>query len=328
MFEKVKDVPLPQGTVSPWPSNLAVCWLDTRNITYVAVIQSNNIHVGNWDNKAETEVSWDTIVTSEPSTPNEKVIDVTTVGLVHPNARNFPVVIVGSARFINVYDVKKISQKPLFSITLASALNDPKTAVGGDVAPYCRGISCNDNAILVGTHTGEIVVIMCNGDSNFTTRKNLKEHRSAIADIATCRYDEVTVSADSNGELIIWQKPVKGVNSRVLTKQPINVINVLRKQVNAHARPVNSVSVAPESAYVLTASEDGTFVVSKLHTRKPHAYQVEYRFSDADEYSMIMGAQFTNGRGSAIATAAFDNNCLTMYKIVKKSNAAPSTSAS
>ena len=45
-----------------------------------------------------------------------------------------------------------------------------------------------------------------------------QEHRSAIADIATCRYDEVTVSADSNGELIIWQKPVKGVNSRVLTK--------------------------------------------------------------------------------------------------------------
>ncbi|KAF1760115.1 hypothetical protein GCK72_008361 [Caenorhabditis remanei] len=354
MFEKVKEVALPQGTVSPWPSNLAVCWLDTRNITYVAVIQSNNIHVGNWDNKAETEVSWDTISTSEPSTPNEKVIDVTTVGLVHPNARNFPVVIVGSARFINVYDVKKVSNKPLFSITLASALRDHVTAVGRDVGPYCRGISCNDNSILVGTHTGEIVVIVCNSDTNFTARKNLKEHRSAIADIATCRYDEVTASADSNGELIIWQKPVKGVGSKVLTKQPINVINVLRKQVivgtlrgliqyysvttgelmceiDAHARPINSVSVAPESAYVLTSSEDGTFIVSKLHTRKPHAYQVEYRFSDADPYNIIMGAQFTNGRGSAIAVAAFDSNCLSMYKIVKKASiaaAASSTSAS
>ncbi|CAI2358275.1 unnamed protein product [Caenorhabditis sp. 36 PRJEB53466] len=122
------------------------------------------------------------------------------------------------------------------------------------------------------------------------------EHKNAITDISTCRYDEITVSADSRGELIIWQKPVKGVNSRITTKQNINVINVLRKQiivgtlrglvqyysittgnlmcqVNAHSRPINSVSVAPESAYVLTSSEDGTFIVSKLHTRKPHAYQ-------------------------------------------------------
>ncbi|CCD69994.1 WD repeat-containing protein 54 beta-propeller domain-containing protein [Caenorhabditis elegans] len=347
MFEKVKEVALPQGTVSPWPSNLAVCWLDTRNITYVAVIQSNNIHIGSWDNKAETEVTWETIQTSEPVSITEKIIDVTSVGLVHPNARNFPIVIVGSTRFIHVYDAKKVTQKPLFSIALGVALRDYVPAVGKDVGPYCRGVTCNDNAVLVGTHTGEIVVIMCNGDSNFSSRKNLKEHRCAITDIATCRYDEITVSADSNGELIIWQKPVKGVNSRVITKQHINVINVLRKQVivgtlrgivqyysvttgdlmceiNAHSRPVNSVSVAPESAYVLTSSEDGTFIVSKLHTRKPHAYQVEYRFSDSDPSNVIMGAQFTNGRGSAIAIAAFDSNVLVMYKIIKKT-AVPAT---
>ncbi|CAP28001.2 Protein CBG08107 [Caenorhabditis briggsae] len=328
MFEKTKEVTLPRGTISPWPSNLAACWLDTRNITYVAVIQANNI------------------------------------GLVHPNARNFPIAIVGSTRHIHVYDVKKVSQKPLFSLTLASTLREYAPSIGKDVGPYSRGVSCNDNAILIGTHTGEIVVIMCNGDSNFTSRKNLKEHKSAVTDIATCRYDEITVSADSTGELIIWQKPVKGVNSRVLTKlefqfsnkrdnyfirQPINVINVLRKQVivgtlrglvqyysvttgdlmceiNAHSRPVNSVSVAPESAYVMTSSEDGTFIVSKLHTRKPHAYQVEYRFSDSDPYSIIMGAQFTNGRGSAIAVATFDSSEIIMYKIIKKSSAAAASS--
>lgn len=74
--------------------------------------------------------------------------------------------------------------------------------------------------------------------------KYFQEHRCAITDISTCRYDEITVSADSQGELIIWQKTVKGVNARILTKffiqrffliptfrQNINVINVLRKQV-------------------------------------------------------------------------------------------------
>ncbi|CAI2355506.1 unnamed protein product [Caenorhabditis sp. 36 PRJEB53466] len=340
MFEKLKDVSLPQGTVSPWPSNLAVCWLDTRNITYVAIIQSNNIHIGNWDNKIESEVIWETIVTAEP-TANDRIIDVTTVGLVHPNARNFPIVVVGSSRFIQIYDVRKTQQKPLFSITLGTALKDFVPTVGIDVGPYCRGVSCNDNTVLVGTYSGEIVVLMCNGDSNFTDRKNLKEHKNAITDISTCRYDEITVSADSRGELIIWQKPVKGVNSRITTKQSINVINVLRKQiivgtlrglvqyysittgdlmcqVNAHSRPINSVSVAPESAYVLTSSEDGTFIVSKLHTRKPHAYQVEWRYSECDPASPIVGAQFTNGRGSSIAVTTYDSNIMMMYKIVKK----------
>ncbi|CAL2052815.1 unnamed protein product [Caenorhabditis brenneri] len=345
MFEKVKHVHLPTGTVSPWPSNLAACWLDTRNITYVALIQTNNVHIGSWDNKAETDVVWDTIAMLEPQgSSSDKLTDVTTVGLVHPNARNFPIVIVGTTRTINVFDSKKISQKPLFSISLASTLREYVPSCGGDVGPYCRGVSCNDNAILIGTHTGEIVVIMCNGDANFSTRKNLKEHRGAIADIATCRYDEVTVSADSNGEMIIWQKPVKGVQSRVVSKHPINVINVLRKQVivgtlrglvqyysvtngdlmceiDAHSRPVSSVSVAPESAYVLTSSEDGTFIVSKLHTRKPHAYQVEYRYSNTDMSTIIMGAHFTNGRGSAIAIASFDSNHLDMYKIIKKPSA-------
>uniref|UniRef100_A0A8R1HY91 WD_REPEATS_REGION domain-containing protein n=1 Tax=Caenorhabditis japonica TaxID=281687 RepID=A0A8R1HY91_CAEJA len=220
MFEKVKDVPLPQGTISPWPSNLAVCWLDTRNITYVAIIQCNNVHIGNWDNKSNTDVIWDTIAPSEPN-PNDKTMEVTTVGLVHPNARNFPIAVIGTTKFIYIYDVKKANQKPLFSLPLSSTLKDFLPCVG--------------------------------------------------------------------------------------------------KDVNAHSRPVNSVSVAPESAYVLTSSEDGTFLVSKLHTRKPHAYQVEHRFSDFQSTTSIVGAQFTNGRGSAIAVASYDNSSLIMFKIIKKS---------
>lgn len=45
-------------------------------------------------------------------------------------------------------------------------------------------------------------------------------------------------------------------------------------QVDAHARAVTSISVAPESAYVLSSGEDCRFIVYKLHTRKPHAYEV------------------------------------------------------
>ena len=45
-------------------------------------------------------------------------------------------------------------------------------------------------------------------------------------------------------------------------------------QLDAHVRPITAISVAPESAYMMTAAQDGRFVVFKLHTRKPSAYQV------------------------------------------------------
>ncbi|KHJ99665.1 WD domain, G-beta repeat protein [Oesophagostomum dentatum] len=126
-----------------------------------------------------------------------------------------------------------------------------------------------------------------------------------------------------------------------MAMHPITALNVLRKQVItgtvrgrvlfysvstgelmaevfAHARAVTCISVAPESAYVLTGSEDGRFIVYKLHTRKPQAFQVEYRYSDELPNTAIMGAQFTNGRGSNIAVACFDRNAIYGYRIVKK----------
>ncbi|KAK5966043.1 WD domain G-beta repeat protein [Trichostrongylus colubriformis] len=92
----------------------------------------------------------------------------------------------------------------------------------------------------------------------------------------------------------------------------------LMAEVFAHARAITCISVAPESAYVLTGSEDGRFIVYKLHTRKPQAFQVEYRFSDELPNCAIMGAQFTNGRGSSIAVTCFDRNAIYGYRIVKK----------
>ncbi|CAB3400927.1 unnamed protein product [Caenorhabditis bovis] len=344
MFEHVADVTIPTGTVSPWLGNLAVCWLDTRNITYMGIIQGNNVHIGHWDNKTDGPVSWDTIH-AVASSPNERSSEITALGIVHPNARNYPIVVVGTVSDIQIYDVRKCSSKVVFKISLETALKmELAMDINRDIGPFCRGVTCNDNTILVGTHSGEIVVIMCNGDSNFSTKRNLKEHTHPIADIATCRYDEITISGSANGEVIVWQKPVKGVQARIATKQHISVMNILRKQViigtmrgivqlysvatgalmcetTAHARVVTSISIAPESAYVLTASEDGVFIVSKLHTRKPHAYQLEYRFSKKDSNSAIVGAQFTNGRGSTLAIAAYDHPHISTFKIFKKSAA-------
>lgn len=113
---------------------------------------------------------------------------------------------------------------------------------------------------------------------------------------------------------------MKTVTKRISTGHQISVINILRRQafcgtyygqvlvysvqngsqlaeLNIHFRQITSLSVAPESAYILTASEDGYIRIWKLHSRKPAAYQVEYRYAEKSGDNIIVGAQFLNGRG-------------------------------
>lgn len=44
-----------------------------------------------------------------------------------------------------------------------------------------------------------------------------QEHKYPIVDIATCKFDEITASADMKGALVIWTKGMK-VNKRVNTE--------------------------------------------------------------------------------------------------------------
>lgn len=138
--------------------------------------------------------------------------------------------------------------------------------------------------------------------------------------MATCIYDLITVSSDVSGQIVVWAKNMKTVMKRISTGQQISAINILRKQafcgtyhgqvlvysiqtgaqlaeLNIHSRQVTSIAVAPESAYILTSSEDSFIRVWKLHSRKPENYQIEYRYAEKNEDNIVVGAQFLNGRG-------------------------------
>ncbi len=83
----------------------------------------------------------------------------------------------------------------------------------------------------------------------------------------------------------------------------------------------------------MTAGEDSCVRIWKLHTRKPEPYQValcvltdnsvqvEWRFSECLQNAAIVGAQFTNGRGSAFLLTAVDHAKLFLFKIAKKPSA-------
>ncbi|EYC38713.1 hypothetical protein Y032_0700g1637 [Ancylostoma ceylanicum] len=336
MFERGNDMKLTVGSISAFPSNLSVCYLETRSTTYACVVQKTQVHTVNWDNKNES-VSWDSINISDTST--DKPVNVLQAAFVLPNARTLPLLVVGTMCGAQIFDIR--TQKLLQRQNIDIGLDEPDDSSFWN--SFCRGISCNDNTILIGTSFGHIIQFLCTGETSISSKKCLKEHSASIADITTCRYDEITCSGDCSGTIIVWSKNIKGVQLKIATQHPITVMNILRKQVIvgtvrgrvlfysvsggelmaevcAHARSVTCISVAPESAYVLTGSEDGRFIVYKLHTRKPQAYQVEYRFSDELPNCAIMGAQFTNGRGSNIAVACFDHNAIYGYRIVKKAS--------
>ncbi|VDM54721.1 unnamed protein product [Angiostrongylus costaricensis] len=260
MYERDDDMKLAVGSISAYPSNLSVCCLESKNITYACVAHKTQV---NHRFTTDRSLLWNS---------------------------------------------------------------------------FCRGITWNDNFILVGTSSGRIIQFQCNGETSIVTKKCLRV--CLITDMATCRYNEVTCSCDCSGTIIVWNKCFKGVQLKMATQHPITVVNVLHKQVIvgtlrgrvlffsistgeliaevfAHARSVTCVSVAPEAAYVLTGSEDGRFIVYKLHMMKAQTFQVEYRYCDELPNCAIMGAQFTNSRGSNIVVACFDRNALYGYHMVR-----------
>ncbi|WKY14965.1 hypothetical protein Q1695_000465 [Nippostrongylus brasiliensis] len=354
MFERSDDMKLTVGSISAYPNNLSVCCIESRNITYACVVQKTQVHTVNWDSKSES-VSWDSINVTDTAT--NKPVDVLQAALVLPNVRSLPLLVVGTATGAQVLDMRtrKLLEQQTIETNFASFKElDDNTFWSS----FCRGITCNDNTILVGTSTGSILLFQCNSSPDnsiviFVTpqcafliknwKNSVKEHSASIADLATCRYDEITCSCDCSGTINVWSKNMKTVQLRIATGHPLNAMNVLRRQVIvgtirgrvllysasggelmaeilAHSRAVTCISVAPESAYVLSGSEDGRFIVFKLHTRKPQPYQVEYRYSDELPNCAIMGAQFTNGRGSRIAVTCFDRNAIYGYRIVKKAS--------
>ncbi|KAK6049693.1 WD domain, G-beta repeat protein [Cooperia oncophora] len=291
MFERGHDMKLTVGSISAYPNNLSVCYLESRNITYACVVQKTQVHTVNWDSKNES-VSWDSINISDTST--DKPVNVLQASLVLPNARTLPLLVVGTTIGAQIFDMR--TQKLLEQQLIDTGISEPDDT--SFWSSFCRGITCNDNTILVGTSIGHIMQFHCSGETSITTKKWLKEHTASISDLATCRYDDITCSGDSSGKINVWNKSIKGVQLKIATQHPITAMSVLRKQVIvgtlrgrvlfysisggelmaevlAHARAITCISVAPESAYVLTGSEDGRFIVYKLHTRKPQAYQVK-----------------------------------------------------
>uniref|UniRef100_A0A915DLX3 WD repeat-containing protein 54 beta-propeller domain-containing protein n=1 Tax=Ditylenchus dipsaci TaxID=166011 RepID=A0A915DLX3_9BILA len=336
-------------------NNLSVFKHELKAISYAAFLGKNALQLLSWNDKME-QISCDllsqkelangaepTVAGAIDSLTKESPSSLMQVKMCLPVNRTNPVAVLLSTTNLNIIDPK--SKKVLFATETSSSIdteNEVTGKFGMKPCTFTRGIGCVDNIIMAGLNSGEITLITCSGESNFQQQKKLlKEHNAPVTDIATCGFDMITVSGDVQGNVVVWSKNMKSAAKKISTNQQLSVLNVLRKQVlcgtylgqilifsvntgalmaevNAHSRQITSITVAVESAYILSASEDSYIRIWKLHTRKPEAYKVEFRFAQKFENMSIMGAEFSGARGSGFLVSHYENSKIFSFRINRK----------
>ncbi|XP_052030045.1 WD repeat-containing protein 54 isoform X1 [Apodemus sylvaticus] len=205
-------------------------------------------------------------------------------------------------------------------------------------AMFARGIAASVHFICVGTWSGRVLVfdIPAKGP-NIVLSEELAGHQTPITDIATERaqgQDGVAdmVTADDSGVLCVWRS---GPEFTLLTRIPgfgvpcpsvqlwqgivaagygngqVRLYDAstgaLHIQINAHARTVSALDLAPEVGKLLSAAEDTFVHIWKLN-RNPESgsIEVEHCHGECVSDTQVCGARFCDPSGSSFAVTGYD----------------------
>ncbi|XP_032042609.1 WD repeat-containing protein 54 [Aythya fuligula] len=216
-------------------------------------------------------------------------------------------------------------------------------------AVFARGIAAaGERFICVGTSSGMVLVFdIPHKGTNVTVSEVLEEHRHAITDIAAELGQAPEgagdlVTADDAGALCIWRS---GEEFTLLNKIPalgctcssVKLWNgvvaagygngqirlyeaatgVLRAEVNAHARWIYALDLAPLTGKLLSGAEDSFVHVWKL-SRNPDTDDVEIEHCHAEcvTDTQICGARFCDPEGCSFAVTGYDLSEIFRYSQV------------
>ncbi|NXW36837.1 WDR54 protein, partial [Phaetusa simplex] len=206
-------------------------------------------------------------------------------------------------------------------------------------AVFARGIAAaGGRFICVGTSSGLVLVFdIPPKGTNITVSEILEQHRDAITDIAAelGQAPDVAgdlVTADDAGALCVWST---GEEFTLLSKIPafgctcssVKLWNgvvaagygngqirlyeaatgLLRAKVNAHARWIYALDLAPETGKLLSGAEDSFVHVWKL-SRNPDTDDVEIEHCHAEcvTDTQVCGARFCDPEGNSFAVTGYD----------------------
>ncbi|KAM6132347.1 WD repeat-containing protein 54 [Pterocles gutturalis] len=204
---------------------------------------------------------------------------------------------------------------------------------------FARGIAAaGGRFICVGTSSGLVLVFnIPPKGTNVTVSEVLEQHRDAITDIAAELGQAPDgagdlVTADDAGTLCIWST---GEEFTLLTKIPafgsscssVKLWNgivatgygngqirlyeaatgLLRAEVNAHARWIYALDLAPQTGKLLSGAEDSFVHVWKLG-RDPDTgdVELEHCHTECVTDTQVCGAQFCDPEGNSFAVTGYD----------------------
>ncbi|XP_068800076.1 WD repeat-containing protein 54 [Struthio camelus] len=206
-------------------------------------------------------------------------------------------------------------------------------------AVFARGIAAaSGRFICVGTSSGLVLVFdIPPKGTNITVSEVLEEHHDAITDI-TAELGRAPdgagdlVTADDSGTLCIWRS---GEEFTLLNKIPafgctcssVKLWNgvvaagygngqirlyeaatgVLRAEVNAHARWIYALDLAPLTGKLLSGAEDSFVHIWKLSKNLDTGdVEIEHCHSECVTDTQICGARFCDPEGNSFAVTGYD----------------------
>ncbi|XP_011801450.1 PREDICTED: WD repeat-containing protein 54 isoform X2 [Colobus angolensis palliatus] len=171
----------------------------------------------------------------------------------------------------------------------------------GDASPvqavFARGIAASGHFIFVGTWSGRVLVfdIPVKGP-NIILSEELAGHQTPITDIATepaqgQLWQGIIAAGYGNGQVHLYEAATGN----------------LHVQINAHARAICALDLAPEVGKLLSAGEDTFVHIWKLSRSPESGYiEVEHCHGECVSDTQLCGARFCDSSGSSFAVTGYD----------------------
>ncbi|XP_067294420.1 WD repeat-containing protein 54 [Pseudorasbora parva] len=333
MYHKEKSIPI-KSSASALYNNLSVLRIAPRCLTYFTVVHANVVNM--------VSASWDGLNYSHRQLQSKEGNVATSSSLIMQAAwcvlPSRDLLVLTSQKGIQMYE----SDGSI--MVYWHALDTPETPTAKAV--FARGIAAvREKYICVGVSSGSVLVFdVPSKGSNITLSEVLEEHKEAITDMASecsgnleCIAD--LVSADDSGLLCVWKS---GDDFQLLNKIPgfdtscssvklwkgtviagygtgqirlyEAVTGILHAEVNAHARWIYSLDIAPFTGLLLSAAEDSWVRVWHLSlTQETNSVEIEHMYNECVIDTQICGAKFCDGDGYAFAVTGYDLSEIIRY---------------
>uniref|UniRef100_A0A3Q2VK90 WD repeat domain 54 n=1 Tax=Haplochromis burtoni TaxID=8153 RepID=A0A3Q2VK90_HAPBU len=312
MYHKEKSIQI-KNSASALYNNLSVLRIAPRRLTHFTVVHANMVNM--------VSASWDGLNYTHRQLQSKEPNVATSTSLIMQMYE--------SDGSIMVY---------------WHALDTPETPTAQAV--FARGIAAvYENYICVGVSSGAILVFdVPSKGSNITLSEVLEEHKESITDMASeCSGSQECianlVTADDGGNLCVWKS---GEEFQLLNKIPgfdmscssvklwkgtavagygtgqirlyEAVTGILHAEINAHARWIYSVDIAPFSGLLLSAAEDSLVRVWHMTiTPETNSVEVVHLHNECVTDTQICGARFCDGDGYAFAVTGYDLSEIIRY---------------